>query len=510
MKLWRTAIFVGVIAAPAFAQETAPLSAIDWLSQSVEGSITLPEKPRLHEQPVTQNATPPVVTVTTLDGPSPDPVGLLPADVTGLPRTLWSLSQETTLVALVQAEQIETLPAIQDFLTVLMLAEADPPLGAGADGALFFARVDKLLDLAALEPAQAMLEQAELDQPDIFRRWFDIALLTGSEDHACDIMQAHPAVAPTYPARIFCLARNGDWPAAALTLNTHRVLGDVTPAEEALLSRFLDVELFEGDPALPPPSRVSPLLFRMREAIGEGLTTSGLPLAFAHADLRTTTGWKAQIEAAERLSRHNAISPNVLHRTYMARTPAASGGVWDRAKALQIFDRAVQNGDPDIISAAIIPAWEAMQNARLEVAFAALYANQLREFELTQDAANIAFHMGLLSNDYETIALAPPPGADPFLIALARGIPAEAPANTARARAIQRAFTDAVPPAVLQTLVNNGQLGEALLRAVAQFNAGLGGDFNAVTEALALLRSVGLEDVARKAALQLILLDRTL
>jgi 2-methylisocitrate lyase-like PEP mutase family enzyme len=82
-------------------------------------------------------------------------------------------------------------------------------------------------------------------------------------------------------------------------------------------------------------------------------------------------------------------------------------------------------------------------------------------------------------------------------------------ATTPRARAIQAAFTGTPPPARLQTLVDEGKLGEALLRALALFDAGADGDLRSVTDALALLRAVGLEDVARRAALQLMILDRS-
>jgi hypothetical protein len=56
-----------------------------------------------------------------------------------------------------------------------------------------------------------------------------VTLLTGTEHDACAILRSQPALAPTLPARVFCLARNGDWNAAVLTLNTARALGDVTP-----------------------------------------------------------------------------------------------------------------------------------------------------------------------------------------------------------------------------------------------------------------------------------------
>lgn len=487
------------------AAQNEPLSAIEWLSRSVEDAP-------LYEPPVTNNATTPGVTVSALDAPSKDPVGLLPNAVTGLPRSIWSGSEEAVLVDLVRAESVEMLPALQEFLKVLLLAEADPPQGAGSDGALFLARVDKLLDLGALEPAKSMIEQAEPDTPQLFRRWFDVALLTGTEDDACAAMGRTPSIAPTYPARIFCLARNGDWAAAALTLNTHRILGDITEAEEALLSRFLDPELYEGEPALPTPDRVSPLTFRMHEAIGEPLITANLPLAFSHADLRATTAWKSQLEAAERLARHGAVSENVLLKHYTARTPAASGGIWDRAEAIQRFDTAMTARDPLGVARNLPAAWQAVQTARAEVQFAKLYGAALQTLPLTGTAATTALQIGLLSADYESVAIAAADAEtafDPFLIAIARGQFSEVQARSPRAAAIKAAFTNATPPERLQTLVDNGKLGEALLRALALFDAGSEGDLRSVTDALTLLRAVGLEDVARRAALQLMILDRS-
>ena len=282
--------FATVSGAPLRAQNAEPLSAIDWLSQSIKpASAPKPVQPTSpavrDEAPVSSGASAPNVITTPLDGASPDPIGLLSSDLTGLPPTLWSASEESTLIALLQAQKTDGLPAMQDLLKTLLMAEADPPLGASLAGGLFQARVDKLLDIGAIEPAQALLEQAGADTPDLFRRWFDVALLTGSEDMACRTLQSRIDVAPTYAARIFCLARSGDWTAAALSLNTHRVLGDIDADEEALLSRFLDPELYEGEPPLGRPDRISPLVFRLYEAIGERMTTNRLPRAFAHADL---------------------------------------------------------------------------------------------------------------------------------------------------------------------------------------------------------------------------------
>lgn len=494
----------------------APLSAIDWLSQSVTAqpvAAPAPVRPVLPaEEPVANSAATPQITVTPLDRPSPDGIGLLPPEVTGLPRTLWSASQSTDLMALIQPKYSNALPALDDLLVTLLLAEADPPQGSGAAGPFLLARIDKLLDLGALEPARALLNKAGVADPRFYRRWFDVSILTGTEDLACEELRTRPALAPTYPARVFCMARNGDWTGAALTLNTARALGDVTDEEDALLSRFLDPAIADESPALPPPTRLSPLVFLMREAIGEAIPTAGLPLAFAHADLRPTAAWRNQMEAAERLARSGAVSSDVLRDVYMLRRPAASGGVWDRAEAIQRFDTALAARDPGAVSATLPPAWEAMTRARIEVPFARLYAPALAGLPLSDEAAGIARTVTLLSGEYEAAVLDWEP-ADPdeaLLRAVALGDMSllAAPPEAADAAAIHAAFSAAPVPAPLDAQLTEGKLGEAILNAIAALAEGQTGDHAALSGGLATLRAVGLEDAARRIALQYLLLDR--
>ena len=502
-------LLVCALAAPCAARAEAPLSAIDWLSQSVATPAAQPLLP--HDEPaVTSGIGTEDIAVSVLDGPSPDATGLLSPAVTGLPRALWGLGRTDEIVALIRSERVDTLPALQALMNTLMLAEAEPPADAGGRGDLLLARTDKLLDVGALEQAQALLDAAGSDAPELFRRSFDVALLTGTEDGACAQMRENPKLAPTFPARIFCLARSGDWNAAALTLRTAQALGFVTDEEDALLSRFLDPELYEDEAPLHAPTRPSPLVWRMFEAIGEPLPTNTLPLAFAQAELRDTAGWKSQIEAAERLSRTGAIAPNRLLGLYLDRKPAASGGVWDRVAGVQSLDAALTAGNPVAVAQALQPVWDAMVAAELEVPFATLFSDRLATVKLNGATADLAFRIALLSPAYEMAAKARLP-ADPdeaFLIGLARGDLAGTTAPDSLGRAIAPAFGGAQPSLASLALVEQGRIGEAILGAIDQIGEGLRGDLVGVTEGLALLRKVGLDDAARRTALELMLLER--
>ncbi len=512
--MYRAVLGLCLVATFADAQESdTPLSAIDWLSLSVEAPIARALEPQVvqsDETPVSGSGASPNVTTTSLDTPTADTVGLLSPDVTGLPRDLWSASDQDVLISLIQAASVESLPALQDIMMSLLLAEASPPGGASGEAALFLARIDKLLDMGALEPAQALIEAAGPEMPTLYRRWFDISLLTGTEDRACAVQQRQPALAPTYPARIFCLARNGDWPTAALTLNTARALGQITTEEDALLSRFLDAEAFEDAADLDPPSRPSPLVFRLREAIGQSLPTAGLPRAFAQADLRDIAPWRFQMQAAERLIRTNAVDDNVLVGFYTERRPAASGGVWDRADAFQEFNAAIDRFDTEDIAQTLPTVWDAMEKMRAEVFFARLYAPALFETDLPASATRLRFRIGLLAPSYTAYATAVAPATreERFWHAIAVGDLAGASPNGRQEQAVLDGLSSRTPPDAIARQIAEGRTGEALLRGLELFDEGLTGDTDGLADALAVLVALDMHDIARRTALQYLILDR--
>ncbi|MCY1125339.1 hypothetical protein OU426_00590 [Frigidibacter sp. RF13] len=500
--------------------DQAPLSAIDWLSQSVATPATLPRGPIAVPQPQagspapTGLAPPPAdtITVTPLNRQAPVALGLVSAARSGLPPSLWGTTPSSDLARHLRAERPDTLPAMRSLLYALLITELSPPADNDPQNALFLARIDRLLDLGALEPALAILELMAKPDPESFRRWFDASLLVGEEDRACRVMRATPEIAPTFPARIFCLARGGDWNAAALALRTGETLGTIDPGMAELLARFLDPELADGAEDLPLPDRPSPLVLRMMEAIGQPLPTVTLPVAFAQADLRSNSGWKARIEAGERLARVGAIPPNRLMGLYSEQRAAASGGVWERVKAVQALDQALAEGDMEATITALDAAWAQMTPLELEVPFAELFGVRLANAELKGEAGALAFRVALLSQAYEALANRREPAdmAERFLIGVARGDTTGLTPPDQLGVAIQHAFSDPEPPLPpqLATLLADKKLGEAILKAIDAVTQGASGDLRDVTGGLALLRKVGLEQAARQAALDLLLLER--
>lgn len=499
------------LAGPARAQD--PLSAIDWLDRQpsqtsnfglVPDAAALAHPPV--EPPVTRNATRPEVTVQPLDAPTVDAVGLLPSHVTGFPQTLWQASEAERLADLIIAQNVDDQPAMQSLLFALLLAEALPP--ANSNDRFLLARIDRLISLGAVAQAAEMLALTDATKDrDLFSRVLDLSLLSGPGDAACGALLDTPQLAPDLSARVYCLAQSGRWDLGFTTLETGHALGDISPARYNLLLAFLDPELVEDLPPLPPSRDLSPLEYRLHEAMGEPVPTRSLPRAYANADLPGDSGWKAQIEAAERLVRSGALSEQRLFAIYGMGQPSASGGVWDRVKAIQDLEAALAIGAPERVARSLRHAWPVMQAAGLATAFAKTFAKPLTELPLTGTAAAITLQAALLSPEYEALsrALSPAGLSQKFAVAVAQGQPETATAPSDRARAIATGFASS-PPATLQALLDQDKLGEVILRAMSLAYQGHLGDDSALSEALATLRAVGLEDTARRAALQALLL----
>lgn len=509
------ALAAALLAGGAGAEEE-PLSAIDWLSRPRDETGAPATRAERGAPPPVSGVADAIPTnpirVTPLGAPEPGAAGVLPTSVTGLPRALWAGSDPERLAGLLRDLPWSGVPAADELAETLMLAEADPPRGAtrAEAEALLLARIDQLVERGALDAARALIERAGARTPERRRRAFDAALLLGDETAACQAVDSDPRTEGDYARRVFCLLRRGDWAAGALTFDGARALGALDPVEEALLATFIDEEMAEG-PLPPAPAQPTPLAFRLYDALGQSVPTGDLPVAYALADLREVTGWKAQLEAAERLARAGAMDGNALLGLLTEREPSASGGVWDRVAAIQALDAALGESDAGAVAAALPAAWSAMTEAGTTVALAPALAPRLDGLALAGRAAEIALRLALLAPGFEATARGWDGGGGPeveALLAVARGEPPPMPGGgDPLARAVTAGFDGAPAPERLAALAGAGRLGEALLSVVSDVAQAREGDLQRLPEALRFLRGAGLEDVARRVALQLLILE---
>lgn len=518
-RILTLALGLGVASATVAQDAQRPMSAIDWLDggDSNAPAVLRPSPLRnpqpfgvpLDEPPVASSVQRPEVESAPLGEPTAEAVGLLPLSVTGLPRNLWRSSEVDTLAELIE-EVDPAVPALSALLFTLLLAEADAPIGSGEGAPLLAARLDRLIEEGAVDPGLALIERAGgATSADLFARWFDLALLADSPDAPCRVLQRQPQLSDDLATRVFCDARNGRWDHAVTVLGTADALDQINDRDAELLLRFVEPELVDEGNPVPPPAQPTPLQFRLFEAVGETLPTQPLPRAFAAADLSGTSGWRAQLLAAERLAAHGALSANRLLGLYSERRPAASGGVWDRVAAVQALDAALNEGREDLIGPALVSAWGQMRSAGLLVPFSELFGERLSEHTLEGRAGRLARRAALLSPGYETAARALDETGGRLALAatIASGQAPDPLPEAAFEAAVARAWDDPTPPAELARRLQQGKLGEVVLRSMALFETGAAGNHQDLTEALATLRAVGLEDTARRAAIELLILE---
>ncbi|WP_051201634.1 coiled-coil domain-containing protein [Paracoccus aminophilus] len=522
-KVWLIATTLALL--PLELAARPPLSASDWLSGTVQepqrqsgwrpGDAKPKDAAKKSRSDLAKSGSVEPVGVTRLGEGNPDIRGTVSARAAGLPADLWGETDAGTLAQLVRAQNPH-LPALRRLLRRVLAARLDPPMltDKSQEGALYLARVDKLLDMGATGAAQELLNAAGPGDPQRFRRLFDIALLSGDEGRACDTMDATPGIAPSFQARIFCLALGGDWAAASLVHYGAVTLGEMDPETSQLLASYLDDGFSDTNEILQVPKTVTPLTYRLFEAIGQPLPSASLPLAFALSDLDDNGGWKAQLDAAERLARAGAIPASQLREIYVLQKPAASGGVWDRAKAVQALEAALAERDSAKLATALPTAFEAMRQAGLFYSLADMVGAETAVLAPSGQAGVIAAWLALGADQAQTIEHLPTEASDfdRWLVDFAKGKAAPLPADSdSQSQNLVSAFTGTPAQGEDETaagLIAANRKGEALLAAIADVDAGAEGDSARAARGLRVLRVLGQPDIARQAAIELMLAPR--
>jgi hypothetical protein len=496
-------------AGPLFAE--TPLSAIDWLDDTPTVKAALPavSAPQKDEPKTATTATRPSVSVAPLGTAAPQTSGLIPQSVTGLPADLWEGSDVRSVTARLRRLPDIDVPALQSLLFSMMLTETNPLSDPKATDQLLTARVAHLTRQGALDPALDLLAQSgAFAKPAHAQTWFDLSLLAGQSDGACAAVASGRSAVKDYGARIYCLARTGAWEDAALLLGSGSALGLISDYDAQLLTHFLDPELAEDDPLGPTPQSPTPLQFTILGALGEPVPTASLPRLYANTDLGDQAGWKAELRAAERLSKAGALPANRLLGIYSEREPAASGGIWDRVDALQRFETALRTGSADAVSKTLPKAWTEMKSAGLGASFAQLFADDLAKLKLDGSAARIAFDVALVSQGFKTHAkgMTPQNATQSFYADIATGTVTSGTQPSAIAKAVHDAFATDDPTNPTTQAATDLSQGTALLMAISRIHDGANGDLESLTVGLAALKALGREEDARRAALHVLIL----
>jgi len=220
----------------------------------------------------------------------------------------------------------------------------------------------------------------------------------------------------------------------------------------------------------------------------------------------------------ERLVRAGALPAGTLFKAYRSGKPAASGGVWDHAAAVQALDRAFAIGKVPQIAEALHQADEVLSQSGLRHALAQTYAVQIAALppgQLTaRDREEFAGLLLLAGRSEAALAMLPVNNKLGLrvLVALASGsdVYPESRALSALELAIAQGMTAAEPPSSDASLamahLGRGQRGAALMIAIRLLAPGVEVDPGDLAAGLWILRQAGRPALARKVALETLLL----
>ena len=97
--------------------------------------------------------------------------------------------------------------------------------------------------MGALDDAEALILDADPTfDPNLIDLWSEISFLTYRFERFCNAVLNgyHNSLDPAH--KIICLARSGDWNAAALSLATYSSINEIDSDHEKLLINYLDHE----------------------------------------------------------------------------------------------------------------------------------------------------------------------------------------------------------------------------------------------------------------------------
>ena len=491
-------LFFFLIASSLAAQ--SPLSAIDWLSK--ENSKFQKSILELKNESADNTND---IQVSTLNSNQYQSIGLLPIYVTGIPTTIWRNSSFDDLEYLFRTMPTFRYAPIQELMYSLLLAEARPPLNEPARYAFLEARLKKLLNYGAVDPAVALIERASPVPERMIPLLFDISLLSSNNFPACDPIFQNTKNKDLQAELIYCYARKGDWLTAHLILKTEEVLGDLTSQEVSLLDRFLEVD-FDVDlnALLPPPDLITPLEYRLYEAIGEAIPAEYLPVQYSQSDLAGENGWRAQVIAAERLSSTGAIPENQILGIYTNHSPGVSGGMWERVKVVNDLDTALDTGEN--FEEFFQEAWKVFKQTNQLTLFAKLFGLRVFDKNLTPKSEEIAAELLLLTNNFKITQSYWAPRDLRF--GLITGDFSQVKVSNETEKVILEVFTEPSMPFLVEQKLNQGKLGEVILNALLQFEMGIEGNLKDFSESLSTLYLIGLDTITRRAALTHLVLEK--
>ena len=482
---------------------------------------------------------------TSLEAPSIEAAGLEGAGALGLTQDMWGTTSGAEAIALVDASKPTRLYTVNRLIRRTLVAGAKPP--ENSDG-LLASRANALIRFGAAEEASSLAGVAGSEaEGSLGRTQAEAALIVGRNEVLCGKDLLDPATTPKdtgdgfWPAlRAYCLAQSGD-PLAGVAINAMLELGSIDPIDAPLLEALVDETLIDYV-AVPHASALTPLRIAMLRSMGRAnyqiVDSAPLPMIAGLFALEST-GAKGAVVAAERLEAVGAVETQVLRELYISLADEVDAGpVGNRAKAIKAISKEPTSkgiGDALIAAAQRDGVGGFAQMARVLAPFAAklppsaasglggvgyairdamLLGGFVREAGTWSDAqgpkspveqADVAAVMAVADPDW--------PGTwsrqyGNLLRERARNSDEHARRALASLAGFDIALKPILPEQGYLKAAAEGKTAEVALASAAALGADVSPKAKTLDTAIRALRRIGLEDDARRIAIEIVITER--
>ena len=464
-----------------FAQENAPISAIDWLSQP--GLAPVAEEPVEKESRPTNSQN--KITVSKLDILENKTFGLIPVEISNIPTNFWTELDSDTLMQLLINQPRSGLPATDDLLVRALLAET-----SGNTGVLL-SRAESLIDRGATKAAFNLIKQSEIKDEKSFEMFAKVSLLTGNIKQMCGILNGARHLSKNDALKVYCQSESGSSMTAKISYITLQALGAFEPKISNLLAAYLDPDISHD--FVPPdfdPLEITPLEFQLYNSINRPIPLKNLPIKFASLDLEDPVSWANQINAAESLVKIGSLPTNLLLQIYNNGQASMPGKLWERVRSVQALHLVLSDPIIDPINE-LNKFWDIQKDKKLVAALARAWSDKLLEFDATAINSKVLFQMQVLSSS----------NVFPFEKTMQKLQEQNKPFSPKMFEVIRNTFKKRITTPIEFRAVN-------ILRAMRLISESLDGDLLALEKGINLYRAMGLTPLAQQLTLEYMIMAK--
>ena len=364
---------------------------------------------------------------------------------------------------------------------------------------LILIRLNKLLELGATVRAQNLLETLDLSKKESYDIWFDIHLLSLSEETACDKILKKNTSISKYKDRIFCLIQSGDTKIATLTLSGAATLGLLSLEEEIILYNLL---YFKGKPIRKGKKivqSVSPINYRVSKIIGANIEHLDLPSAYHYSELRSNISENKKLLYTENLVRNGVLPYESLRALYSA----ANLNTDDRSSKRASLSKALEislAGVPTIKSLRkFITFLDSLADVGLEKFALRHYSMDL--LKIVNKFPNSRKALGLLLRSADLKVLKNISNTKK-LNSIYQNIIFNTPVDYKTINSSEKIIIDALQnkniPREFDLIMTNRSTGEAVLTAIHMLQGKKASEITDVEKGIKFLSALGFNDLARE------------